>query len=74
MLSIYNEVFMRVFVLLAFCLLAACPGAEVATPKPKICQSVGQQCQMPEGPLGVCNVSTCEAGQRQPCLKCISQH
>jgi hypothetical protein len=69
-----NEVAMRWIVLFAFSFFAACPGMEAAKPKPKICQTVSEQCQLEGGQLGVCGESTCEPGQQKPCLKCISQH
>lgn len=38
------------------------------------CKEEGTQCQLPEGPLGVCEQSHCVPGQVPPCYRCIPQH
>ena len=38
------------------------------------CAQAGSQCQLPEGPLGVCERAQCASGETAPCFKCTSQH
>jgi len=38
------------------------------------CTHIGEQCQLPDGPLGVCQERPCEAGHAAPCFTCTSQH
>lgn len=38
------------------------------------CVQIGSQCQLPGGPLGVCQQMDCAAGAQAPCFKCVSQH
>jgi hypothetical protein len=54
-------------------LLAACSDVKQG-PVPKACTRAHDQCTMPSGVLGVCNVVDCAAGQPEPCLVCRSQH
>ena len=54
-------------------LLAAC-GDIKHGPVPKACTKAYDQCTMPSGVLGVCNVVDCAPGQAEPCLVCRSQH
>jgi hypothetical protein len=54
-------------------LLAAC-GDIKQGPVPKACSKAYDQCTMPSGVLGVCNIVDCAAGQAEPCLVCRSQH
>jgi len=55
-------------------LLSACDASLLATEPPGICTEPGAQCQLPTGPLGVCERSQCPSGVSSPCLECISQH
>jgi len=56
-------------------LAAACDSSSfVSEPAPAICSEIGAQCQLAEGPLGVCESAPCEDGATPPCLVCISQH
>ncbi len=50
--------------------LGGCPQTRRV---PTACTHVGEQCRMPDGPLGVCSEtsSTCAT---PPCLACTSQH
>jgi len=41
---------------------------------PRACTKAYDQCTLPSGVLGVCNVIDCAAGQAGPCLVCRSQH
>ena len=62
--------------LLAFALLVTgCPTTTKKAPAPTAtCVTRYAQCQMPDGPLGVCNDAPCAEGQATPCFKCVSQH
>lgn len=64
-------------VIVALCLgaLAGCDVDSMTSPAaPAVCASIGAQCQLPDGPLGVCQQSPCAAGVAPPCFKCTSQH
>jgi len=51
-----------------------CPGIE-ANPKSKTdCNVQYGKCQLPSGPLGVCDIGKCSPGETPPCLVCIPQH
>jgi len=51
---------------------AACDMS--SSPPPTTCTQIGAQCQMPDGPLGVCQETRCEAGATPPCFACTPQH
>ncbi|HSP98263.1 MAG TPA: hypothetical protein VL049_13615 [Candidatus Dormibacteraeota bacterium] len=55
-------------------LCAACDDSLVAPAAPAACTRIGQQCQRPEGPLGVCQETRCAADASPPCYACTSQH
>jgi hypothetical protein len=38
------------------------------------CTEVAAQCVLPDGPLGVCERTPCEAGSEAPCFVCTPQH
>jgi hypothetical protein len=59
---------------LASLLLSACDATELGTAASTVCIEVGAQCQLPTGPLGVCERTQCAAGATPPCFECISQH
>jgi hypothetical protein len=40
----------------------------------KVCTKAHEQCVLPSGVLGVCNIEACPPGQPEPCLTCRSQH
>lgn len=51
------------------------PGCDLeGTPVPVECARIGMQCQLPGGPLGVCQERPCKAGETAPCFTCTSQH
>lgn len=52
----------------------ACDMAAVSEPAPTACVEAAAQCQLPDGPLGVCERSTCEPGAQPPCFQCVPQH
>ena len=60
------------FILSALC--AACDDSIATPPTPAACAQIGAQCQLPGGPLGVCQRVTCAAGAPPPCFTCTSQH
>jgi hypothetical protein len=41
---------------------------------PKVCTKAYEQCVLPSGVLGVCNIEECPPGRPTPCLSCRSQH
>jgi hypothetical protein len=53
--------------------LVACDFGSRGAP-PETCTESGVQCQLPAGPLGVCERSRCGATETAPCFQCISQH
>ncbi len=61
--------------LIVLLLLSACdlPDSIESTP-PTACAQIGVQCQLPGGPLGVCQSAPCSAGQTPPCFVCTPQH
>ena len=61
------------FLMLGALLLTQCPGQGNKT-RAKACSQAYEQCQLPEGPLGVCQEVSCRPGQAPPCLACVSQH
>ncbi len=67
----------RLRCLAAFALLAlgSCDLGSGFPPSPSaLCETVGAQCALPEGPLGVCERSRCEGGAPPPCFACVPQH
>jgi hypothetical protein len=54
--------------------VVACDTSPFTTGPAAVCREPGTQCQLPEGPLGVCERSPCEAGADAPCFQCVSQH
>lgn len=67
------------------CLLAACPPLD--PPTSTVCRRLGDKCQLPEGPLGVCEIVVSSPGAagkaacpeesqkgKSSCLRCTSQH
>lgn len=49
--------------------------SDLLSPAPSaVCVESGAQCQLPEGPLGVCERSRCPVGSTPPCFQCTSQH
>jgi hypothetical protein len=55
--------------------LAACECNDIKSSGPSpSCVRAGDQCKLPDGPLGVCNTVDCGPGQAAPCLTCMSQH
>lgn len=55
-------------------LLAGCDLGSSSGPPPATCAAAGMQCQLPDGPLGVCERTQCAPGHSEPCFQCVSQH
>jgi hypothetical protein len=64
---------MHRLLLLGAVMLGACGELKQAAPA-KACTKADEQCVLPTGVLGVCNVVDCAEGQPAPCLICRSQH
>ncbi len=64
----------RVLAVAVSLLCTACDSSSLSEPAPTISTSIGSQCQLPNGPLGVCQEVPCEPGVQRPCFKCTSQH
>lgn len=54
--------------------LTGCDTELLADAPAGVCTEVGSQCVLPNGPLGVCERSICEAGASGTCFACVSQH
>jgi hypothetical protein len=68
---------MRSWILAAALACGSAPGcdlSELAGPAPGPCGESGAQCQLPDGPLGVCERSTCGGDEAPPCFACTPQH
>lgn len=71
------ETFARglVFAAVSFALFPACDLGSMSQPSVSAeCAEIGAQCQLPNGPLGVCQEAPCPPGSTPPCFKCTSQH
>lgn len=55
-------------------LLTACDASVLESAPATVCTEAGAQCQLPTGPLGVCERTQCPDGTNAPCFACISQH
>ena len=66
----------RLATLAAFSVLicVACDSSSLSNNPPGVCTESGAQCQLPEGPLGVCERSPCPGGAVSPCFQCTPQH
>jgi len=52
----------------------ACDLSSHSGAAPGRCEEAGAQCQLPEGPLGVCERTTCATAATPPCFVCVPQH
>jgi hypothetical protein len=59
--------------LLALATVGGCPDVKSSGPAAK-CVKIGDQCQLPAGPLGVCSAVDCKPDEAPPCMVCMSQH
>jgi len=53
---------------------AASDSGSLSAPSAARCVAVADQCQLPEGPLGVCERAACAPGEAPPCYQCTPQH
>jgi hypothetical protein len=51
-----------------------CQDNVMGTTQLGACATVGQQCDLGNGVLGVCFDKPCPAGQSPPCFTCTKQH
>jgi len=58
----------------ALAMWMACDPGSHSGPALARCEEAGVQCQLPEGPLGVCERTTCATGATPPCFLCVPQH
>jgi hypothetical protein len=65
---------LRALAVTAFLLGLGCGAEKVQPGALATCTEPGKQCQLPEGPLGVCEQSHCRADEKPPCYRCIPQH
>ncbi len=64
-----------VLVAAALASFASCdPRSFSSDPPPVHCTEPGAQCELPGGPLGVCERSPCPSGVTPPCFRCTPQH
>ncbi len=61
-------------VAIALVAFAACDPGSLSEGAPAECVESGTQCRLPEGPLGVCERSTCANGAGPLCFQCVPQH
>ena len=54
--------------------IVACDPSSLTAGPTANCDESGVQCQLPTGPLGVCERSQCEPGETPPCFQCTPQH
>lgn len=66
--------FAAVFATAALSILLGCEPGSGSTGPPSRCLEVGSQCQLSNGPLGVCERSACGSGVTPPCFSCTPQH
>ena len=63
------------FYLIVLLVLAACDlESSVESVPPAGCTKIGAQCQLPDEPLGVCQVAPCAEDKTPPCFACTPQH
>jgi hypothetical protein len=61
--------------LAALAALGACDIESVSQPAASAeCSAIGARCQLPGGPLGVCQEIACEEAAAPPCFQCTPQH
>lgn len=54
---------------------AGCEPGDFAAPAPPAgCAAIGALCQLPDGPIGVCQEAPCATGATPPCFTCTPQH
>jgi hypothetical protein len=66
--------FVPILAAIALVVLVACDPSSLSTVPSASCTESGAQCQLSDGPLGICERSQCPAGEVSPCFKCTPQH
>jgi hypothetical protein len=61
-------------ILLLAAWLGGCQDSTMGTTRLQPCATVGQQCDLGNGVLGVCFDAPCPAGHAAPCFTCAKQH
>lgn len=66
---------MRTAAILVLLLLGcdAPPSTPREPAQPAECRRIGDRCELPGGPIGICSESTAPC-EEPPCLACMSQH
>ena len=59
--------------LVSITLLPGCPESTQRGGTPSECTRLGDRCQLPSGPIGICSETT-EPCDAPPCIACMSQH
>lgn len=54
--------------------LSGCDLDSISASPPAACSETGAQCQLGDGPLGVCERAPCAGGEAPPCFQCTPQH
>ncbi len=55
--------------------ISGCDMSGMTEPSvPTTCSRIAEKCQLPDGPLGVCIETRCEADEKPPCFACTPQH
>ena len=54
--------------------LMGCDAQLFSSPPATKCTEAAVQCELPDGPLGVCERVACSEGQPKPCFQCTPQH
>lgn len=60
--------------LLPVVFLVGCPEGPTGPVSGTECERIGQQCRLPDGPVGVCNDTGRSDCDEPPCLACMPQH
>lgn len=67
-----RSLMLRAVMILAI-VLAGCDASPSAPREPAECRRIGDRCELPGGPIGICSESTAPCDE-PPCLACMSQH
>jgi hypothetical protein len=54
--------------------LLACDPSSLSAGPSAVCTESGARCQLPKGPIGICERSQCAPGATLPCFQCTPQH
>jgi len=68
------KAFVRGLSLSLLLVMMACDADSLIAGPVASCSEAGAQCQLPEGPLGVCERTPCRDSESPRCYACVSQH